>query len=180
VNKISVIGFDYSILDASVAADVRGAANRIKGHNQKIQGEVIKIGLELIEIKAKLSHGSFGPWLDAEFQMSERTGQNYMNYAAWAPTKSAIVADLPMAIGYALSAPTAPPEVVEQVLADVGAGKTMTVKIVRDRLNVALDAHKKADTPKSIEQAKKDREAEKRRRAKKEADDLKVPLIPEN
>jgi hypothetical protein len=58
-------------------------------------------------------------------------------------------------------------------LEEVDAGKLVTAGMVRERLNEAAAAQRKVDTAKSLEQIKKDREAEKRRRAAKEKANLK-------
>ena len=59
--------FDYRLLDAAIAQQVQTAAQRIrKLVKQSIEG-VIAIGKELLAVKAALPHGSFVPWLRAEF-----------------------------------------------------------------------------------------------------------------
>ena len=40
-----------------------------------------RMGSLLVDMKGKLGHGDFLPWLEAEFAMSERSAQNFMRVA---------------------------------------------------------------------------------------------------
>jgi Protein of unknown function (DUF3102) len=53
---------------------------------------VIETGRDLVAIKEKMPHGDFQLWIDAEFQMSPRTAENYMNAAKFVEGKNATVA----------------------------------------------------------------------------------------
>ena len=45
--------------------------------------DVIRIGQQLSHMKEKvLLHGSFLPWIEAEFEMTHKTATNFMNMAA--------------------------------------------------------------------------------------------------
>ena len=57
-------------------------------------------------VKAELPHGQFLPWIAAEFEMSDRTANDFMNVANRFGGKSAIISDLKPTILYALSAPS--------------------------------------------------------------------------
>jgi hypothetical protein len=43
--------------------------------------DIVAIGHALIRQKAALPHGSFLPWIEAEFAMTPRTAQNFMKVA---------------------------------------------------------------------------------------------------
>jgi hypothetical protein len=117
-----------------------------------------------------MPHGTFGLWIAAEFQWSERTAYNYMDAADFLEDKPATVAILPPAIIYALAAKTADPDVVREVIEQVDAGARPTTQEIRDRLAGAKAmAQKQGD----IARLKKQRENEKRQRAEKEASLLK-------
>lgn len=60
-------------------------------HWQSAVGHAISAGELLIAQKAELAHGEWLPWLEANFNGSERTAQNYMRLAR-DPQR---VADLP-------------------------------------------------------------------------------------
>ncbi len=69
-------GFDYeSIADASVASDMRSAAERIR---QRTRAAYIETGRELIAIKTRLEYGSFVAWVERECEINIRTAQRMM------------------------------------------------------------------------------------------------------
>jgi hypothetical protein len=155
--------FDYTILSPDMADEARAAAGRIK---DRLRTSTQEIGRELLAIKAKLPHGTFSAWVTAEFGISDRMSQNYMNCAKFLVRKSETVSLLPPSALYALSAPTAAPEVVKAVLADVDAGVPLTAMMIRDKLAVAAAAaQRQADAARSTNLIKKEREAATRRRA---------------
>ena len=61
--------------------DLAAAAVRIHKLLDGMKAGAVKVGRELIAIKAKLQHGEFGKWIATEFHMSDRTAQNCMNAA---------------------------------------------------------------------------------------------------
>jgi hypothetical protein len=62
--------FDYSTLDAGAAAELRSAAERIRGVLDK---NIIAVGHELLTVKARVQPGTFGRWLDTEFGLTRRS-----------------------------------------------------------------------------------------------------------
>ena len=77
--------FNYAGLSAEIAVEARAAAARIKA---RMHAAVINVGADLTLIKDRLPHGEFGKWLKAEFNLTERTTQNYMNAAALAACRT--------------------------------------------------------------------------------------------
>jgi hypothetical protein len=77
------------------AKRMRHEAALIKGLMRRTAEDVIEIGNALIRQKDKLPHGMFLPWIEAEFEMSERTARKMMSVAE-AYGKSAPNADLSM------------------------------------------------------------------------------------
>src|ERR1700733_11745295 len=102
--KPTIVGFDYSTLPPDVAKAARIAADRIR---DRITGNTIKIGRELLTMKERLNNGQFGAWVLAEFGMVQRTAQRYMATARLS-AKCDLVADLSPAALDLLSAPTTP------------------------------------------------------------------------
>jgi hypothetical protein len=160
--------FDYSTLDRELANEARAAAGRIR---ERLRTATYETGRDLIAIKDKMPHGTFGSWVAAEFGISDHTAQNYMNAARFMEGKSETVSLLPPTALYALARPTASAEVVDEVLKQVDAGVPVTTAMIRDRLAGAVAAQKKADARKSDEQLNKEREADKRHRALEEKRD---------
>src|SRR4051794_22974901 len=105
IEVTQVVGFDYSVLPADVQEEARAVADRIKERNRVTWAAILDTGLDLLEIKQQLQHGSFLGWIEHEFGMTERTAQNYMRAASEFGDKSEIVADLPLTTIYTLAAP---------------------------------------------------------------------------
>jgi hypothetical protein len=78
-------GYDYGDLDPGIVAAAKAAATLIRSLLTEIAEATvpreIRIGLELLAMKARLGHGHFGPWLAAEFSMSDRQARRYMSAA---------------------------------------------------------------------------------------------------
>lgn len=43
--------------------------------------DIVEIGRDLKEVKEKLDHGQFLPWIESEFGMSQQTASNFMRVA---------------------------------------------------------------------------------------------------
>ena len=150
-------------LHPALAEEARVAAALIKG---RIKTSVVDVGNDLLVMKKKLGHGRFGQWLDAEFIMSVRYAEDCMSAARFA-AKYAVTAYMPPTILVALASPSADPDVIHKVMADVEAGKAPTTADVKGRLAETKAAKRKAEATKrkSPEQIAKEQKAEKRRRA---------------
>lgn len=66
-------------------------------------------------MKESLPHGSFLPWIEAEFGMDRRTASNFMRVAEQYSGKWETVSHLPPTALYELAAPKTPLEVREEV-----------------------------------------------------------------
>ena len=88
-----VVGFNYDVLEAKVAEQVRSSADRIRERVKKTVEDIIDVGNDLLAVKEALPHSQFGPWLKAEFGWSERSAQNFMSVAE--KFKSARIAGFP-------------------------------------------------------------------------------------
>jgi hypothetical protein len=124
-------GFNYTTLDPVLAAQARGVAD---GIHRRFRSCIAETGRDLITIKEKMPHGLFGGWIRAEFRISDRTAQNYMNFAEFIEGKSEKFAHLPATIIYELASPSAPRAIVEEIIADVDSGVVMSLKAVRTKL----------------------------------------------
>ncbi len=114
-------GFDYSAVRD--AEQVREAAKRIIGRGICIVGDMIEIGRDLIAVKEKLEHGQFQKWIEAEFGWGKTTVRNFINVASNLGDKSATVAHLAPTAIYALSAPSLPNEVRQEVVERLEKGE---------------------------------------------------------
>ncbi len=145
--------FNYAALPAEKAASARAAAERIRGRMQLAAESIIEVGRELIEQKAALGHGSFLPWIEAEFGMSGVSSSRFMNVAEQFGSKSFIVKDLPPTALYALAAPSTPEPVRTEVLERASNGEKVTareIEILKKKLARAEDAAKAASQSASV------------------------------
>lgn len=138
--------FDYSQLDPEIARQVQPAVPRIQRLVGKTVLDMIAVGQELLAVKEALPHGSFGPWVRAEFKWAERTARNFMRVAARFGPKTATLADSRMGVGaaYLLAAASAPEEASEEAIRRAARGEWISASVARE----ILDAFRKEPTPK--------------------------------
>jgi hypothetical protein len=55
------------------------AATRIRQRISRTTQDIIDIGRDLIEVKERVGHDKFLPWIEREFEMSEDTAQRFMS-----------------------------------------------------------------------------------------------------
>jgi hypothetical protein len=115
--------FDYGSLDSDTVASIRATAETIR---KRMKHSIVATGRDLIKVKAKLEHGTFGRWLEAEFEMTVRTAQNYMRAADLADSKSETVSFLPATALFRLAAPSTPEAARDDVIARLERGEHVT------------------------------------------------------
>ena len=76
-------------------------------------------------MKERLPHGSFIPWIKAEFGMSDKTAQKMMQVARVYGGKSELSSHLDPTALYELAAPKTPIEVREEVERMLAAGEVV-------------------------------------------------------
>lgn len=118
--------FDYNALDIETRIFVQEKAAAIQARLKRTVNDVIAIGQDLIEVKDRLPHGQFLPWLHAEFELSERTAQNFM-YAARQNLKSADSADLSVSLFHESHA----------VIGKVVSGEIPTIREAKQEMQAA-------------------------------------------
>ena len=168
MSDVTLVAFDYAAIAPELATEARAVAARIR---ERLRENVSEIGHDLIAIKAKLPHGAFTDWIAAEFSMGARTAENYMRAAQFLADKNVNFSVLPPSAIYALAAPSAPAEVVAEVMAEVERGVVPKAAEIRERIAGATKAQLAAAQVRSAARAEKDRENEKRRRTAQQARD---------
>ena len=68
-------------LDETTRQYIRYRTREIRVLAKRAARDIVVIGQRLLEVKAALPHGSFGPWLQAEFNWTDRTARNFMRVA---------------------------------------------------------------------------------------------------
>jgi hypothetical protein len=128
--------FDYAPLDAEIAQQVQKATERIRQLVKRTLEDLLAVGTELLTVKQSLPHGSFGPWLRAEFGWKERTARNFMAVAQRFGGKTAIIADLPIepTAAYLLAAPSVPEEASAAAIQRAESGVHITVAVAKEIL----------------------------------------------
>ena len=131
VLAVTPTAFDYSVIDADLASNLRRQATRIKTRIGKATQDLIDIGRDLLAAKKHLiDHGDFVQWVEAEVGIARRTAQAYMAIAKLADDKGAAIALLPPTTVHRLASKSAPPEVVSKVLAKAQSGDVLPDRIV--------------------------------------------------
>jgi hypothetical protein len=146
------IGFDYSTLEDQETADaVRAAAESINCRKNSIHGDIVGIGIDLLGVKGRLSHGQFGAWIEAEFGMTPRTAQNYMSVAEVFGSKYEIVSHLKPTTIVSLAAPSISAEVRGRII-DCSKGERHPDHVVKLMLKDAKqkNAERKPDGNKRL------------------------------
>ena len=117
--------FDYAQLDTETRIVVQQRTDEIRTLVRRTAQDIIEIGNKLIEVKARLGHGYFGEWLNAEFGWKWKTAQNFMSVADKFVNFTNI--NLAPSVLYLLSAPSVSDETREEAIALVESGNTLTV-----------------------------------------------------
>jgi Protein of unknown function (DUF3102) len=129
------VDFDYGQLDGESWQFVQNARDQIKRLGKQTVESIVEIGRLLTEVKARLPHGQWLPWLQAEFRWSETTARRFMD--SYSLIKSAKLEDLPKLLELPPSAiadlgASSTPELARQeVLAKVKQGEKVKTKAVK-------------------------------------------------
>ncbi len=107
--------------------------------------DIYHIGANLMEAQNLLAHGEFLPWIEAEFDMSQRSAYKFMNVAKAFQGKFAQNANLEIAASalYLLASPETPDDARNEALKLAAAGETISPKkakkIIQQYTSVAKD-----------------------------------------
>jgi hypothetical protein len=114
--KVVQASFDYRDTARDDRAFVKERAVRIHKTARQTAKGIVQIGQWLTEVKERLGHGQWLPWLKGEFGWSERTARNFMQ--VYSRFKSAKFADLQMDVSalYLIAKPRTPEPVRREVV----------------------------------------------------------------
>lgn len=128
-----VLRFDYEqIVDEESRNALMGAALAIKPLLRRAAGDIVKIGLHLMEVKNEQIPGGFMAWVDAEFEMNYRTAKRFMEVAERLGDRIDNLSTLPISALYMLARPSTPDEAIERVESVVAGGDSLTVEDVTE------------------------------------------------
>jgi hypothetical protein len=132
-----IVAFSYASIPPGLASELKTAAETIRRLGRQVSTDIICIGNHLVAAKEKLDHGHFGPWLRAEFSMTERTARNYMQVSEAFSGKSETVSVLQPTALYLLASPSTPQRVKESIVTRVARGEVVSLETIR---NAVADA----------------------------------------
>jgi hypothetical protein len=132
---VGPVAFDYSVLDADLASNLRRQARRIRTRIGKATQDLIDIGRDLVAAKKHLlDHGDFIKWVEAEVGIARRTAQAYMAIAKLADDKGEAIALFPPTTVHRLASKSAPPEIVSEVVAKAQSGDVLPDRMVSEMI----------------------------------------------
>jgi len=145
--------FSYADLDSDVVRVAQNAAVSIRAI---MRTSSLDVGRQLTTVKALLPHGQFTAWAEAELGITTRTAQNLMAAAGFVEGKPESVSLLPPTILYKLAAPSAPPELVQDVVEAAAAEAPLGAQSIKQRLEIAqLTRRKAAQHEKALKKAQR-------------------------
>jgi len=109
-------GFRYDRLDSETRVVVEQRTEEIRDLVRRTAQDIYRIGEKLIQVKERLPHGQFGPWLDEEFGWSKRTARRFMHVANHFKTDTVSDLEASNRALYKLAAPSAPEEAREEAI----------------------------------------------------------------
>lgn len=136
--------FDYSALDIESRIVVQQRAQEIKGLMRRAGEDIVEIGRKMLEVKARLPHGRFTPWLEAEFGCSQDTANNFMRVAQRFGNNPKLSEFAPSAL-YLLAAPSTPDSARQEALDRVEAGESIGPSAAKEIITEHKEAQARAD-----------------------------------
>ncbi len=137
--EAQLVLFDYNALDTDTRAFVEARTVEIKALVRRSAQDVVSIGCYLEEVKDRLGHGYFGKWLEAEFDWTQQTANNFMRVAAKFKNFLNIDGFGPSAL-YLLSAPSTPDDAFEDAIERAENGERITYSTAKDIVSQHKDA----------------------------------------
>ena len=117
--------FDYTALDVETRIVVQQRTEEIRVLVRRSAQDIIDIGAKLIDVKARLGHGNFGPWLEAEFGWGQDTAGRFMNVSQRFGQIPQFAEFAPSAL-YLLAAPSTPEPARLEAIERASNGESIT------------------------------------------------------
>lgn len=144
--------FDYAALDPQTGALARQRAQEIQALLRRSAGDIIAIGRKLAEVKARLAHGQFLDWLNAEFGWHRCTANRFMQVAEeFSSLEVSQFATFAPSALYLLASPSAPQAARAEALARAAGGETITYSRARAIVFLHQDARLDDDQPQLVD-----------------------------
>ncbi len=124
--------FDYDDLERGDAEFLREKTGEIRQLARVASESIMLIGGALIEVKERIGHGYFMPWLETEFHWTDRTALRFMQVAQ--AFKSDNLSDLQIDASalYLLAAPSTPEPVRQAVIERAQQGERISHAVAKE------------------------------------------------
>jgi hypothetical protein len=138
MSNIAHPDFDYDQLDGETWKFVQDARDQIRHLGKQTVESICEIGRLLTEVKARLPHGQWLPWLKAEFAWSEGTARRFMD--SHRLVKSSNLEDLPRLLEMPpsavadMAASSTPEPARQEIIERVGQGERITTEAVKETI----------------------------------------------
>lgn len=146
--------FDYTKLDVETFEFLEQRTIKLFSLLKRTTSDIIQIGNILIEIKQKLPHGQFLPWLEATMPLHRQTASSFMNTAklanmyGWTETSEILTFFDPSALG----------EIAKPSTSKQAREKAIAIAQKREFVNSTLAKQLKQEHPKTVEKTSQQQE----------------------
>lgn len=143
-----VTNFDYRTLNADTRNFVQERAAKIHHLARATAMGIMQIGEHLTEVKARLKHGDWLPWLKEEFGWKHDTATRFMNVYERFKLRNLSNLQIDVSALYLIAAPKTPDPVRAEIIrhAEVNPDK-VTHSAVRD---IVVEYNKSGDAPRAV------------------------------
>jgi hypothetical protein len=128
-----------SVLQEKQAA-LAAHAEAIRALGKRVVRDVIEMGERLLQAKRLCSHGEWRPWLNREFEWTDRQAQRLIQtYELSLKSDNLSDLNIPVSGLYLLAAPSTPPQAQQAIIAAARTGKKVTVAMVKEAITETRD-----------------------------------------
>jgi hypothetical protein len=117
--------FDYGSLSGGQATEVARRTRTIRELSRRATEDIVRIGNELLAVKAALPRGRWGEWLEVEFGWSQDSAERFMRVALTYGANPQIAEYAPSAL-YLLTQASVPEDARREAAEQVSSGGRIT------------------------------------------------------
>ena len=125
------------VMTAEVAAEVRVVADEIRGLQRQRTSAAIGVGKRLAQIKARLPHGSWQPFLKSSFALTATMARNWMAVARMFGEREGEIERSGLSDTTLLAISRAPEDMIESLLGRAIGGEQFTVCKIKNEIKKA-------------------------------------------
>ncbi len=118
--------FDYRALEPDDRGFVEERALKIRDAAKRTAQTIVLIGQWLTEVKTRLPHGAWSPWLETEFGWSDQSARRFIHVYENIKVNTLLNLDIDVSALYLIAAPKTPESVRQEVIRRAESGEPMT------------------------------------------------------